>query len=194
MEEALRWAVEPVVIAGRPTHYALLTQSQDPGGLTAAAELRELDDQSERPPVPEAMWLAALDAAADDEALSTLGWSAMRADERAVARRAFAPLAHAGQAEAMGLFGILTTDPEDPDTAERWFERAAETRDVFAMLNYGTHLRPSDPAAARYWLLQAAEAGNAEAMIRLGQLLEDEDLPKRSAGSSGPPPPATTAR
>jgi TPR repeat protein len=175
LEEALGWATEPVSVGGRRSRHSLLTlQAGDL--LTVNDYIQDHDRRSVVPPVPEPVWPVALAAASDDDARSAVGWNALQAFQMTTARSAFEPLAHAGQAEAMGLLGVLLK-AEDPDAARQWFQRAAETGDVYAMLNLGTELRDEDPAAARQWWQRAADAGNTSAMNNLGWLLKEQGDP-----------------
>ena len=173
LQEALGWATEPVSVGGRRSQHSLLTLLAG-DLLTVNDYIQDHDRRGVVPPVPDPVWPVALAAASDDDARSAVGWHALEAFQMTTARSAFEPLALAGQAEAMGLFGVLLKG-EDPAAARQWFQRAAETGDVYAMLNFGTELRDEDPAAARQWWQRAADAGNARAMFSLGVLLADED-------------------
>ncbi|WAZ21296.1 bifunctional trypsin-like peptidase domain-containing/SEL1-like repeat protein [Streptomyces cinnabarinus] len=173
LEEALHWSLAPVAVGGRRSAHSLLMADPATDTLTVNDYVQDYDGRDALPPVPRPVWEAALDVAAgDDDALSAVGWRAIGSDEQDVARRAFAPLAQAGQAEAMGIVGLLAEDPED---GTRWMRRAAETGDVYALRNFGAHLSRDQPAEARLWFERAVEAGSVSAMVDLARLLEDDD-------------------
>ncbi|MER6960512.1 MULTISPECIES: trypsin-like peptidase domain-containing protein [unclassified Streptomyces] len=173
LDEALEWALAPVAVGGRRSTHSLLMAPGTAGTLTVNDYVQDFDTRNAPPPVPHATWTAALDASAGDgDSLSAIGWRAGALGEREVARRAFEPAAHAGHAEAMGLYGLFA---EDHDETLLWMRRAAQTGDAYALRNYGTFLVQDDPAEARVWFERAVEAGNDSAMLDLARLLDDDD-------------------
>ncbi len=155
---------------------ALLAVDPHKHGLTAHDYVLD-DDQRYKPyslaDVPHFIWDCALDLASEDD-LNAIGFAAYQAEESEKAAAAWAPLAHAGHADAMFNLGVLLTD-SDPVAARGWYERAAEAGHADAMFNLGVLLTDSDPVAARGWYERAADAGHPDAMFNLGVLLTDSD-------------------
>lgn len=175
LDEALAWALAPVSVGGRRSTHSLLSADSATDTLTVNDYVQDHDHRGAAPPVPAAVWEAAINAADGDlDALASIGWRALE-DDQDVARRIFAQLAEAGNAEGMGLFGVLLLN-EDAEEARAWMLRAAETGSHYALANYGTQLRlDGDPAGARHWYELAVDAGSTRAMYELGTLLWDED-------------------
>ncbi|CCK30571.1 hypothetical protein BN159_6192 [Streptomyces davaonensis JCM 4913] len=173
LAEALTWARTPVDVGGRRSAHSLLMADEATDTLAVNDYVQDFDSREAQPPVPKAVWEAAVAVAADDEdARSAVGWRALALNEHGVAREVFAPLAEAGQAEAMGIYGILC---EDPAEGTDWMRRAAETGDVYALRNFGAHLRWDEPEEARRWFELAVAAGSVAAMVDLGRLLEESE-------------------
>jgi hypothetical protein len=95
------------------------------------------------------------------------------------ARRIWAPLAEAGDAQAQVSLGLLFDlgqgVPEDPATAYMWYRRAAEAGLAQAQFNVAVMqdsgvLGPRDAVEAARWYAKAAAQGHHRAQYNLGQL------------------------
>ena len=68
----------------------------------------------------------------------------------------------------MCRLGFLLQAPA-PESARRWYEKAAQAGEPSAMTCLGVLLKPSDPEAARSRFEQAAQVGQFDAMLVLGR-------------------------
>jgi TPR repeat protein len=174
IEDALEWGLDSVTGASRRTKQSLLTKAPPSDALAIHDYIRDADAKAGARVVADAVWLAALDEAASDEACSAIGVAAAGQGNVAIASKSWLPLARRGISVAMFNLGVLLKD-SDPDQARYWYERAAQAGDPAAMNNLGTLLRDSDADQAREWWHRAAQAGNSLAMHNLGVLVEDSD-------------------
>ena len=127
--------------------------------------------------------LAAGTAVADD-ATDTALRAAFNTPDRASARRAFAPLAAAGNAAAQFYYGMLLLRGDgggaDPGDARDWLQRAADQGHPVAQFQLGEIHRvgkgvAADAAAAARWYGDAAEGGWFGAQRALAGMLADGD-------------------
>lgn len=105
------------------------------------------------------------------------------------ARRIWAPLAEAGDAEAQISLGLLFDlgqgVPQDPATAYTWYRRAAEAGlspaqfNVAVMLDSGV-VGPRNAVEAAAWYAKAAVQGHHRAQYNLAQLYSSGDGVPRS--------------
>jgi hypothetical protein len=128
-----------------------------------------------------ALLLAALAANASPAAADTVG-DGQRAYDHGLfeeARRIWAPLAKAGDAEAQVSLGLLFDlgqgVPEDPATAYIWYRRAAEAGLAQAQFNVAVMqdsgvVGPRNAVEAARWYAKAAVQGHHRAQYNLGQL------------------------
>jgi TPR repeat protein len=139
------------------------------------------DDGQRSPPrpVPDTLWLVALEDADKDTAFA-VGVAAYTRGNIERALDAYKKAAAAGHAGAMFSVGVLFAhhlNPPDLPAARRWYEQAAAAGDTEAMYNLGYLIgdqlhAPGAPAARRWWE-QAAAAGHTNAMYSLGIVLSD---------------------
>ncbi|MBQ1330466.1 MAG: sel1 repeat family protein, partial [Desulfovibrio sp.] len=106
--------------------------------------------------------------------------SAYNRGEYAKARTLAAPLAEAGNPEAMLVMGRLADNgvgqPQDPAEAARWYRKAADAGSAEGMLRMAYCCRtgsgmPKDEGQWLSWTEKAAQAGNAEAQLNLANQL-----------------------
>jgi Calx-beta domain/Sel1 repeat len=130
--------------------------------------------------------LAALAAHASLSAAATVGdgqraYVHRRFEE---ARRIWAPLAEAGDAQAQVSLGLLFDlgqgVPADPATAYMWYRRAAEAGLAQAQFNVAVMqdsgvVGPRDAVEAARWYAKAAAQGHHRAQYNLGQLYSSGD-------------------
>ena len=155
IEDALAWALESVIGARRKTSQSLL--SQTPGGRLDVHEyILDADTRDQRDRVPDAVWRAALDAAAAGTGRRfAVGIAAAVQDEPAGPRRMATSRREAGNTGAMYNLGVLlkTPTPGRPGLVER----AAKPGKTGAMNNLGLLLEDADPA--RPGLVRAGSRG-----------------------------------
>jgi TPR repeat protein len=168
-ESALQWGVESVLGAARATSQSLLTMSPAADAVTVHDYIQDADTRTNKSPVADAMWMAALADATSDDARFAVGVAAALQGNTAVAAMGWLPLASEGHTDAMFNLGVVLSE-RDPDQARHWYERAAEAGNTDAMNNLGLLLEHSDPGRAQQLYRQAAKAGNANAKFNLGRL------------------------
>ena len=174
IEDALRWGLESVTGASRRTKQSLLTRTPPADALAIHDYIQDADARAGARAVADAVWLAALDEAASDDACFAIGVVAADQGNSAIALKSFLPVARRGISVAMFNLGVLLED-SDPAQARQWWQRAAQAGHTGAMYNLGVLLEDSDPAQARQWYERAAQGGDTDAMHNLGVLLEDSD-------------------
>jgi TPR repeat protein len=173
IEDALQWGLESVTGASRRTKQALLTKIPPSGALSVHDYIQDADARASPRTVQDAVWRAALDAAASEEARFAIGLAAAEQGNTAIASKSWLPLARRNIPDAMFNLGVLLHDSA-PARARRWYERAAHAGDTSAMNNLGVLLKDTDPDQARDWWQRAAQAGDPDAMNNLGALLEED--------------------
>jgi len=156
IEDALAWGLESVTGASRRTQQALLTQILAADALTVHDYIQDADARISARTVANAVWLAALDEAASEEARFAIGLAASEQGKTAIASKSWLPLARKG----MFNLGALLNE-NDLNQAREWYEQAAQAGDASAMYNLGVLLKDTDPDQAREWWQQAAQACNA---------------------------------
>jgi hypothetical protein len=161
IEDALRWGLESVTGASRRTKQSLLTRTPPADALAIHDYIQDADARAGARAVADAVWLAALDEAASDDACFAIGVVAADQGNSAIALKSFLPVARRGISVAMFNLGVLLED-SDPAQARQWWQRAAHAGDTRSMHNLGVLLEDSDPAQARQWYERAAQAGDTD--------------------------------
>jgi TPR repeat protein len=172
LKDALQWAVEPVIRAGRRSRHSLLALETDTQQLSINDYVQDHfhDDESS---IPRAVWQAVVKAAGETPDVFPgpfeMGAFALLAGEYETTRDAWTALAESGNGDAMNGLGVLNSGLGDHRAARRWYERAAETGQLEAMYTLGKHLYDvGQLEAARRWWERAAANGDTASMNGLG--------------------------
>ena len=187
IEEALQWACESVVGAGRLTSQSLLAKTPTGDAITVHDYIQDADAENRGELFP--TWCGRRRSMRPPPvARSAVGYAASLQGNTHIASEAWLQLAIDGDTDIMFNLGVMFAD-SDPGQARRWYEKAAEAGNARAMNNLGLLLADSDPGQARCWLEKAAEAGIAAPCTTWGSRLPTATRDRPARGMRRPPRP-----
>ncbi|MFJ8052390.1 tetratricopeptide repeat protein [Streptomyces luteogriseus] len=178
---------ESAMLSPEPLDKALAWASQDPLGVSrllmpAGQDLWRpfeyvvdmLTQLPDAPPVPEAVWEAAVQHARTVNERFSVGVSCYRVDRHDLALRALVAPAEGGHVDSMRYVASILLGLKEEAKAATWWHRLAKAGDTHGMVNLGVrHARKGREKKAEKWWRRAFDAGQAEAAAKLAHLYEE---------------------